>query len=147
MRVSGQWCAILSLLTLCGCGNREAKVTGTVTLDGSPLSGAVVSFRPAGATAGTVLTGRTAADGRYTLGATRRGATIAAGEYKVTISKLVMPDGSDFPADSPVAPIDSPARESLPPDYSDPERTTLTALVPEGGGTVDFPLKKTKGVK
>jgi hypothetical protein len=63
------------------------------------------------------------------------------GSYKVVISKLKRKDGSDFPLDSPEGPMDAGADESLPPIYSDPEKTTLTADVPAGGGTVDFPLK------
>ncbi len=52
-----------------------------------------------------------------------------------------MPDGSDFPLDSDVAPMDSPAKEVLPGIYSDMDQTTLKATVPEGGGTIDFALK------
>ena len=39
------------------------------------------------------------------------------GEYRVVITKMVMPDGSDF-LPSAVPPIDSPAKQVLPAKYS-----------------------------
>jgi hypothetical protein len=119
-------------------------VTGLVTLDGKPLSAAYVSFTPVGATKGAGSSGRTNAEGHYTLKNQGGGAGASAGNYRVVISKLVMPDGSDFPANSKVGPMDSPAKETLAPIYSDPGRTTLEATVPAGGGRIDFPLKTAK---
>ena len=40
------------------------------------------------------------------------------GEYRVAMSKQVMPDGSDFPADAKVPPIKSRAKQVLPGKYS-----------------------------
>lgn len=151
MRIGGFGVVGALLLPLLGCGSgRDANLpslvplSGTVTWGGRPLTGAVITFTPVGATRGTGSTGRTSPEGKYTLKARGGGAGAVAGQYKVVISKLVLPDGSDFPADSPVGPMDSPAREVLPSRYSDPERTKLTARVPEGGGTVDFPLEAGK---
>ena len=40
-------CALLGLLTLAGCGGPSAKVTGTVTCGGKPVSGSIL-FSPKG---------------------------------------------------------------------------------------------------
>lgn len=136
----------LALLAAAGCSGQDPNLpplvpaAGTVTLGGKPLSGAQVTFTPAGATRGTGAEGRTGKDGRYEL-SSAHGRGAAAGEYRVTIAKLVMPDGSDYAPGAGVGPADSPAREVLPPRYSDPHRTTLTATVPAAGsGTIDFAL-------
>lgn len=71
-RVPRTWLVVLAsvagsvLTTGVGCGPRGARVEGVVTLDGQPLSGAMLMFFPTGAE------GRTAAvqadqDGRYRL--------------------------------------------------------------------------------
>ncbi len=131
----------LLLLTLAGCGSKEGghvAVTGTVTLGGEPLPGALVTFLPTDSTQGIGAEARTGPDGVYRLIDRRGAAGTLPGTYKVTISKRVMPDGSD--PDPNVPPIRSPARESLPPTVADPSRTTLKADVPDHGGTIDFPL-------
>ncbi len=145
MRV-GPAIAGLMVLGLGGCSKdpKLVPVTGTVTLDKKPLSGALVTFVPMGSTPGTGSFGRTKADGTYQLVAYRGGAGAVAGQYKVTISKRVMADGSDLPENSEVPPIEAQARETLP-QYSDADQTTLTATVPPAGGTIDFPLKKARG--
>jgi len=131
----------------CGQGPDEpplVPVSGTVTLDDKPLSGALVTFIPTGNTKGTDVSGRTDRDGRYKLVTPKGRAGAAAGTYRVTISRLLRPDGSEYLPDPAVPPVEAPARESLPPHYSDPERTRLTATVPEAGATADFPLKRGK---
>ena len=136
-------CLTLLSLIQAGCGGPSSgpslvPVRGTVTLNDRPLSCAVVTFIPTGSTRGGMATGRTGPDGTYTL-RSREGAGALPGEYRVVISKRVMPDGSDVPADDTTPPMDSPARESLP-AYSDANRPILTAIVPDNGGTIDFPL-------
>ena len=134
---------------LVGCargpdGPTLVPVSGTVTLEGKPLSGALVTFIPTGDTRGTDVSGRTDGEGRYRLATPkgREGAPI--GTYKVTVSRLLLPDGSEYVPDPAVPPIESPARESLPPHFSDPAQTRLSATVPEGGATIPFALKKAK---
>jgi hypothetical protein len=146
MRILRHGLLCLLLLTPGGCGKGKdlpdlAPVTGTVTLDGQPLAEAEITFTPIGTTAGLGSEGRTAGDGKYQLKAVRRGAGAAAGQYKVVISKRVMPDGSVVRPSPDTPPIMSPGKELLSPQYSDPAQTTLTATVPAGGGTIDFPLK------
>jgi hypothetical protein len=129
-----------------GCGARDTDslrrvpVSGTITLDGKPLGNTEVTFIPTGNTKGRGATGFTTAEGRFELSVSNGRPGVPAGEYRVVLNKLVMPDGSDFPLNSPVPPIESPARELLPACYSNAESTTLTAMVPEGGSTIDFSL-------
>lgn len=129
-----------------GCGGSSSNqpklvpVTGTVTLDGKPLSGVSVSLIPTGATRGTGASGYTNAAGRYEITASHGGRGSPVGEYRVVAAKLVMPDGSDFPINSNIVPIDSPAKQILPLCYSHPQHTVLKATVQDGPNTIDFPL-------
>ena len=115
-------------------------VSGTVMLDGEPLSGAVVTFIPTESTRGTGANGYTDTAGKYEIVANHGGKGAPEGTYKVLIAKLVMPDGSDFPINSNIAPLDSPARQILPARYSEVNQTELTATVRDGANTIDFPL-------
>ena len=134
------------LLAVCaGCGGRAnlpdtVPVSGKVTLNGRPLSGASVTFVPTGATRGDGGFGMTDQDGRYKLRYLRGAAGVPVGQYRVVISKRLMPDGSDAVEGRDVAPIESPAHEVLPPKYSNEEHSTLSATVPAGGRTIDFSL-------
>ena len=128
----------LVLFALSGCGKDPnlpelVPVSGTVTWNDQPLSGAVVTFIPIEETRGSGASSRTGADGGYRLSA-------AAGKYHVVISKLRMPDGSDFPIGTDLAPVDSGAREVLP-SYSDRERPRLSATVPAPDGAINFVLR------
>lgn len=149
MRKSGIGWLLVGLLVgaTVGCGGRKSNhpplvpVSGTVTMDDKPLSGAIVTFVPSGSTRGDGANGFTDASGKYELVYRGNDKGVPTGEYRVVVTKLLMPDGSDFPIDSEVSPMDSPAKQVLPVRYSDVDQTTLTANVPEAGGTIDFPLK------
>jgi hypothetical protein len=135
------------MLFVVGCEGRDPSlpalvpVTGTVTIDGQPATNTTVQFIPTGSAAATSSGGATDSSGKYQLRTAHNGEGAPVGEYRVVISKLKRKDGSDFPLDSPEGPMDAGADESLPPQYSDPQKTKLTAKVPSGGGTIDFPLK------
>jgi hypothetical protein len=135
----------ITLLALSGCGPKDdplhRTVTGTVTLNGKPLSGAMLRFIPVEGTEGTGGQARTGPDGTYRLLDGRGNPGAAPGNYKVTVSKRLMPNGSDVPPDDNTPPMNSPARESLPAKYSDAGHTELQATVPDAGGTIDFSLK------
>lgn len=129
---------VCSLSLLAGCqpaGPPLEPAAGVVTLGGMPLSGAVVSFIPHGGTLGQTGTAITSAEGKFEIKQPTGEVGLLAGKYKVVISKLVNPDGSDYTAQPDVAPMDSNARETLPPRYSSYEQTTLSAEVPAGGAT------------
>ncbi len=143
---------LMLVLVWCGCSSRSGTgpalipVEGTVTLDGKPLAGALVTFIPVGDTRGSGGTGYTDQNGRYTLRSADGGAGVPAGPYRVTISKLVMPDGSDYSPQAGVAPMDSPAQERLPVQYSDLQFTTLQATVSKQDQPIDFALSSAAGV-
>ena len=136
---------LLIAVAVFGCGKDPNlpdlhATSGTVTLDGQPLDGAVVTFYPTGNTRGTRAHGRTDAQGRYTLTSSKLGKGTPAGSYRVIVSKLTMPDGSPLPTGEDFDPMTTPFKETLPAFYSQRHATKLTATVPEGGGEVDFEL-------
>lgn len=146
MRFFSGWllsCGIL-IVGLTGCGGGGADqldlvpVSGVVKLDGQAAPGIAVMFFPAGVTRGTTYYANTDSSGRYELQASngRQGAPV--GDYTVTCSKYVMPDGSPFTSDGTQSPEMAGAKELLPPRYSDQSQTELKATVSDGGGTFDL---------
>jgi hypothetical protein len=137
-----------SLAALCvgfaGCnGGSQVPVSGTVTLDEAPLAHAMVTFRPSSQkTEGLGGSGETGPDGKYVIVGARGEKGLAPGDYVVIISLRLRPDGS--PADPNVPPMDSDAREKLPPQYSDPGASTLKATVSSDQAVHNFPLQLKK---
>lgn len=140
---------IVLALFASGCGgSNDPKplplfpVTGTVTLDGKPLADANITFIPVGGTFGSGSFARSGADGKYELqspGAEKKPGA-PEGEYKVIVSREVLPNGTVAPRDLADS-ASAGARESLPPRYSDFTQTTLSGKVtPPGPMTVDLPL-------
>lgn len=128
------------LLTL-GCQPPEPthpttyKVTGTVTLDGSPVEGATVSFVP-GKT-GDPAVGKTDASGKYTLTSFGDVDGATPGEYKVTVAKYGFTEasggtstGEEMPADY-AAPSgdDEGGKNTLPEKYQSVGNSGLSATV------------------
>ena len=138
---------LLLSLALAGCSSGRdpalpplVKVKGVVTLDGAPLSRVAVTFIPVGTTRGGRCHGFTNASGVYELVTEQDEKGAAVGEYKVLCNKWVQADGSDFPPDSKVSPMEAGAKEKFPPRYSQEETTELKANVSTGGADVDFQL-------
>ena len=83
------------LVTVCflsssGCGGSEkvVSVSGTVTHNGQPVPGLVVSFVPEAATQTGVSTGQTDDNGKYTLTVVKTGKSGAVvGTHKVWVSR------------------------------------------------------------
>ncbi len=130
-------------LTLCGCGRSAAApkvqtipVKGTVTLDDKPLAGANVVFMLSNPPAAFV--GTTQDDGTYELQGRQDLVESFKGDCKVTVSRMVKPDGSVLaPGELPAM---VQATEELPAQYSRLESTTLSATLAPEGGTFDFKL-------
>jgi hypothetical protein len=140
------WFLVVALsVSLVGCEGKTASggapVSGVVTFDGQPMSGAIVTFVPMGATTGNGGVGVSDDSGKFTMKTHDGGEGIPEGEYKVVVSKFVNPDGSTFVATENQAPIDSGATESVPRPYSDWEVTPLKAVIPAAGTEVKFDLK------
>lgn len=147
-------CLLLAASVGCGGGGEApayaeklVPATGRVTLNGEPLSRVMVAFRPAEGSEGEVAIGITEEDGKYSLHTPTAGRTAeefqgaVPGEYRVTITKLVMPDGSDIPPDTTDADAEAlGAVQLLPPEYSDLTASTLTATVAAGSAENNFTL-------
>lgn len=146
--------ALLAACTFPGCGydpeageeaapdyEKVVPVTGTVTINGEPVPGVVVTFLPPKWSAGY---GETDARGRYTLRTAGRPGALP-GDYKVSLSYLVSPDGQPQGLGPRSAITPSPAMagavEKLPAEYSDFGRTRLKASVPPAGGPFDFDVE------
>ncbi len=131
-----------------GCGGGSdyvvpelMEVSGTVTLDGEPLSNTTVIFSPQPGTNGTGAIGVTDSNGKYTLKHQSDKSGIESGKYYVTFSKWAMPDGSPIPEGKTAADVE--AEEFIPENYrtvteSGPKNV---AEVKANGDTFDFQLK------
>jgi hypothetical protein len=134
--------ALLSILLIAaGCGGspyRLQPVSGVVTLDGTALPGARVSFEPRrdgdALVAGPGSYGTTDANGRYQLRTLdgRRGAVV--GSHDVTISTYHAE--ADPASDEPT--IRTP--EKVPPRYFEPGALTFDVL-PNGTAAANFRLE------
>ncbi|HET6879340.1 MAG TPA: hypothetical protein VFI31_04265 [Pirellulales bacterium] len=111
-------------------------VKGTVTLDGQPLPAADVVFFAGDPP--LAFAGQTKADGSYELQGLAGKEAALQGVCKVTVSRMVKPDGS--PVSPEETPVESGAVEQLPPKYTGYATTMLTATVAPGGATCDFAL-------
>jgi hypothetical protein len=145
-------------LAFMGCGGnaggppefaeRLVPVSGTVTLNGQPLSGATVQFLlPRQATSGEMAEGVTDSSGKYELqthmaqatAAERRGAL--PGEYIVVVSKIEMPDGSPLPPGTTEADAEAEgAKQVVPARYTNEEATPLRATVNQEPTVIDLEL-------
>ncbi|MCR9232813.1 carboxypeptidase-like regulatory domain-containing protein [Gimesia chilikensis] len=122
----------LSLLaaSLTGCGGGGAdtpelgEVTGIITLDGNPLSGAEVVFEPA---SGAPSVGKTDESGSYELIYNQDASGALPGQHTVRISKFGEP-GS--PSDT---------ENQIPAKFN--ANSKLTAEVKAGDNTVNFDLE------
>ncbi|MFN5532968.1 MAG: hypothetical protein ACK5F7_20500 [Planctomycetaceae bacterium] len=123
--LSRRFAAVLSLalLTLVGCGGSDApplgQVEGVVTMDGKPLPGVIVVFKPE---KGRPATGQTDAEGKYKL--TYRAGVPGAKTGPNTVS-MEYPIGGSGPAIS--------AKYST--------KSELKADVKGGSNKFDFPLQ------
>jgi hypothetical protein len=120
------------LIVLGGCNRENApglgRVTGTVTMDGSPVADAAVSFEPVGGLAGTSL-GRTDATGKYELYYSRANKGAATGEHTVRINTY-----RDASEEKPQV-----QKETIPTKYN--SKSELKVTVKRGANVHDFALE------
>jgi hypothetical protein len=136
----------LLLISLLGCGEAGPPdevlipVTGSVRFGGKPTEGITVSFTPKAGTAGTGAFGLTDVSGNYSLIHRTQKPGVPAGEYTVTFSRFLKPDGSPVPKDQ--SPTMSGGRESVPAMWSDIARAGghNSATVKSDTKTLDFAL-------
>lgn len=136
------------VLLVAGCAGGSTKpathaVKGTVTFDGKPLEGALVSFLPEGDH--QPANGTTDASGVYTLTTFTQGDGAMEGSYRVTVTKFPAAggagggEGDDYVP--PSGDLPTPKNE-LPKQYANPAESGFTAAVKPGGGAFDFSLTK-----
>lgn len=155
----------LGALVCSGCGGETGpptySVTGNVTMGGSPVDGAVVTFLPD--QGGTAAVGTTDASGNYTLTTRAAGDGAEAGQYKVTVTKYESPPeeetgpqvetgdvtAEDFDEYAAVEDYDEDGLEGggadvsknlLPSKFSKATTSGLTAEVTEGDNVHNFAL-------
>ena len=145
---------LLGLIVAVGCAPPETErpatesVSGTVTLGGDPVEGAIVTFVPAGAE-GESAVGKTDAGGKYTLTTWESGDGAMAGDYTVKIVKFesAAVDESGIEADDegafiPTTEDSGQQTSALPEKYSNPGTSELKATVAAGANTFDFALEE-----
>lgn len=122
------WSLLVAAITGCGGGGADTpelgEVTGTITLDGSPLSGAEVVFEPA---AGAPSVGKTDEAGQYELAYNQDANGAVPGQHTVRISKF----------GEPGSPNDT--QDQIPAKFN--ANSKLTAEVKAGDNTVNFDLE------
>ncbi|MFO0880901.1 MAG: carboxypeptidase-like regulatory domain-containing protein [Gemmataceae bacterium] len=132
-------------VTLTGCGGGLKSVTGSVSLDGKPVTSATVVFTTADGKSSA--SGMTDSSGNFSLSTNGKpGAPV--GEYKVTVVKTTVIEGEASKPGSPeyfkqmqkgMAPSgpmvssSSGPQSSLPAKYAAVQTTPLTAKVPSDG--------------
>ncbi|QDU76662.1 hypothetical protein Pan97_37170 [Bremerella volcania] len=144
--------ATITLAVSLGCSSEppddrpaRSKVTGTVTLAGSPVEDARIQFHAANNSQGAI--GQTKADGTFTLTTYVAGDGALPGDYVVTISKKEVESGlseeEKLKMQEMGRPIPSPkTKELMPREYtkstSSPLKVTVTA---DGENHFDFDVK------
>ncbi|TWT47846.1 hypothetical protein Pla111_14710 [Botrimarina hoheduenensis] len=124
-----------------GCGGdfQLGEVSGVVSLDGEPLSGASLYFQPQrqgeGLMVGPPSIGVTDERGHYTLKTSEGSYGAVVGPHKVSIStfesRMVDPKNSDR--------VETVSKERVPARYRAPSELTFT-VSPSGSSEADFDL-------
>jgi hypothetical protein len=163
---SPKWLSLLALVLFFGCTSRTSNrpptypVTGTVTLNGKAVDGAVVTFQPMEGKGSAI--GSTDSTGSYALSTFGPGDGAQVGQYKVSIAKydapVTPPAGGSRPGEfgAPGLPDDyvpptigggaatkgnTGPKNLLPAKYADFDSSALRATVDKGPNKFDFELK------
>jgi 5-hydroxyisourate hydrolase-like protein (transthyretin family) len=139
-------------MTAAGCGKPGPQVQyveGVVVLDGEPVADAAVVFVPKAAD-GLVATGRSNAEGRFTLTSVRGGKPnggALVGDYAVTFSKADYDlKGTGKTRDEDMDGV--PLIHFIPQQYGDAEKSGLKATVKKGQNVgSDFRFELVSGSK
>jgi hypothetical protein len=138
-----RWSALVCLcaagLTGCGASTPDVyPVSGSVTLDGQPLEGCTILFRPA---QGSLATGVINGDGRFQLTTPGLGAGAVAGLHAVALA----PPDKKFDVSSDELeflpnPADAARQHNVPAKYLSFDTSGLTADVNADQGELQFAL-------
>jgi hypothetical protein len=128
----------LGLACFGGCGGRGTlPCSGVVTLDGKPLADAAVAFLPK--SGGPPATGRTDAEGRFTLTTPPDSPGALPGDYAVTVAAFTVKPPKQLKATDVYE--QAPIEWRAPQRYSRPETSELTATIARGQQEFPFALK------
>lgn len=122
-----------------GCGPSglpQADVSGKVTFQGNPVADVLVSFIPE---KGPGASGKTDAEGNYTLMTKKPGDGAVVGKHVVTISQPVQ--GMILEKGKPPRMV-PPPKLTIPPKFADATTSGLIAEVKDGGNTINFELSE-----
>lgn len=136
-----------------GCSSNALKtnfIEGVVTLDGSPVADATITFSPKGNE--PVAVGKTDSSGKYTLSSLqggRNGQGALSGDYYVTIKKMIntapkpteeeLRNASEKGIDLTMK-YPSKMEYVIPSKYEDKKTSGLEATVKAGKNKIDFDL-------
>ena len=130
----------VACLTMTGCGNNLAQVSGTVTVDGQPLASGpemniTILFQPEGG-GGANGVALVDSSGQYTV-ATGSETGLAPGEYLITCSATQL-----IPSKTPGG---APGGKRVSdPKYANSQTSGLRLSVKEGDNQYDIPLESPK---
>ena len=142
-------------IVLTGCSNSSRpatyRVTGTVTMQGKPVAGAVITFVPT-SNEGEAASAITDSEGKYALTTWQAGDGARPGEYRVKVSKQeeTAVDPSKMVRNVPLEEDQKyvenkkprpPAKSLVPSKYQDESTSGLSHTVPKGSSTFDIELK------
>lgn len=135
--------AFLAAASGCGGGSADEldrqNVWGKVTLDGAPLPSGIISFDPAGGSAGAVPAGGIILGGSYNI---ERANGPTPGTYRVSIRSTEPDDGTvsdEAPGASNEMRKGPPFKDPIPPEYN--SKSTLTAEIGARTTEANFDLK------
>jgi hypothetical protein len=138
------------LLTVIGCSDssfRVEVVEGTVTLNGTPVEGATLTFVPSDSNVGKSAYARTDTQGMFRLTAVqggKSGAGTMIGNYRVAVCKTVPvrePTVKELADQERGISPDIPILHIIPEKYNDAQISGLTAEVVKGKNIFHFELK------
>lgn len=147
--MTGRTMFVHSLLVVaagCGPGNGLVPVRGTAKLDGTPLSGAVVTFHAEPGTRGNGGSALTDGKGAFVMRSPQASAGVLPGTYRITVTcRRPTPEAERRIAEQVAAGLqpalsESDTKETLPRAYTQPDLTTLRHVVGSAGGVLDLDL-------
>jgi hypothetical protein len=141
-RAAGWLATAFGLMVVTGCGPSHGTVTGTVTLNGQPVTDGQVSFL---ALDGTIVTSMIDANGKYRIpefpvGPAR--VTVYPAQDMAALGDTIKNQGKEKSKGPPKLTAPPPTKNDIPPRYSDPQTSSLTVDVRRGEMTFDIPLEK-----
>ena len=141
--VGGRYLVLsLALMWPLGCSSNPYEkllpASGMITLDGAPLAGATVAFIPEKSNQKQPSYGYTDEAGKYVLKTPEGFEGVSPGEFRIVVSKIVMPDGTPVPPGSQTGGAEG--NESIPQPHCDPRATKNVAIVSDGTAIFDVAI-------